>query len=144
MTCSHVPPTRKSIFLIVVLKPRGPHQFVTCCGSVHACHTSSRGAWRTRVMTISRSEALSTDVFMGGVGEIKRVLPDSTNGRAPGRQVSRQAVKILLIGRENEWPDLLALGRVIEDHPPCELGLVAPRDEGHHQRKIVGRLEMAQ
>src|SRR5260221_8211291 len=55
MTCFHMPPTRKSIVSVVVLKPRGPHQFTTCLGLVIASHTSSRGASKTREMTISRS-----------------------------------------------------------------------------------------
>src|SRR5258708_30391441 len=63
MTCSQTPPMRKSIFLIVVLKPRGPHQRTTCCGSVHACHTSSRGASTTREITISRSEVPGLGLF---------------------------------------------------------------------------------
>src|SRR4030065_2733632 len=55
MTCFHTPPTLNSIFSMVVEKPFGPHQFTTCLGLVHASHTSSRGASKVRVMTISRS-----------------------------------------------------------------------------------------
>src|ERR1700734_745193 len=62
MTCCQTPPTRKSISSIVVVKPRGPHQFTTCFGLVIASQTSSRGALKSRVMTISRSA-----VSLGGL-----------------------------------------------------------------------------
>src|SRR5271154_66068 len=67
MTCFHTPPTRKSIFSIVVVKPRGPHQFTTCLGFVIASQTSSRGASNSRVMTISRSAVFSVGLFFGAV-----------------------------------------------------------------------------
>src|ERR1700722_11101538 len=67
MTCFHTPPTRKSIFSIVVVKPRGPHQFTTCLGLVIASQTSSRGALKSRVMRISRSAVFSAGLFFGAV-----------------------------------------------------------------------------
>src|SRR5260221_4140293 len=63
MTCFQTPPGLTSIFSIVVVKPRGPHQCTTCRGSVIACQTSSRVASKTRVMTISRS-AVSSMVLL--------------------------------------------------------------------------------
>jgi len=58
MISRHSPPGRTSITSIVVVKPRGPHQFTTCFALVHASHTSSRGASNTR--NITQSPSLST------------------------------------------------------------------------------------
>src|SRR5271156_6341637 len=40
---------------MVVVKPFGPHHFSTCCGSVQALNTISRGASKIRVNISSRS-----------------------------------------------------------------------------------------
>src|ERR1051326_3429725 len=53
MTKRQAPPGRTSISCSVFVKPFGPHQCTTCCGSVHIRHTSSRGASNTRVAVIS-------------------------------------------------------------------------------------------
>src|SRR3989304_5654502 len=53
----YLPPTRKSIVQDGAVKPFGPHQRATWSGSVHAFHTSSRGASKTRVMASSVSFA---------------------------------------------------------------------------------------
>src|SRR5580698_8898267 len=52
------PPTRKSILQTGAVKPFGPHHCITYFGSVHAFQTSSRGASKTRVITI-RSVSLT-------------------------------------------------------------------------------------
>src|SRR5437763_125219 len=49
---------------MVVEKPFGPHQFTTCPGLVIASHTSSRGASKVRVMTISRSAVPAASLFL--------------------------------------------------------------------------------
>src|SRR5712675_3090757 len=64
MVCRQRPPGRTSISWIVVVKPLGPHHCTTCLGSAHASQTSSRGASKTRVITISRSEVFSTGLFL--------------------------------------------------------------------------------
>src|SRR5579859_844804 len=46
------PPTRKSIWQTVAVKPFGPHHCITYYGSVHAFQTNSRGASKTLVTTI--------------------------------------------------------------------------------------------
>src|SRR3974390_3639017 len=46
------PPTRKSIWQTLAVKPFGPHHCITYFGSVHAFQTSSRGASKTLVTTI--------------------------------------------------------------------------------------------
>src|SRR6201997_437659 len=46
------PPTRKSIWQTVAMKPFGPHHCITYFGSVHAFQTISRGASKTFVITI--------------------------------------------------------------------------------------------
>src|SRR3990172_915993 len=49
----YFPPTRTSIWPTGQVKSLGPHHFLKRSGSVHACHTRSRGASNTRVMTRS-------------------------------------------------------------------------------------------
>ena len=50
---------QRGLFAVVV-NPFGPHHWTTCRGSVHRSKTSSRGASKTRVATISRwSRALA-------------------------------------------------------------------------------------
>src|SRR3989475_10956454 len=46
-----------SIFATGAVKVLGPHQRLRRCGSVHAFHTSARGASKTRTITSSRSPA---------------------------------------------------------------------------------------
>src|SRR3984957_3821284 len=46
------PPTRKSIWETVAVKPFGPHHCIMYFGSVHAFQTNSRGASKTLVTTI--------------------------------------------------------------------------------------------
>src|SRR5690349_17520357 len=55
MTWCHSPPTRKSSFSSVLVKPFGPHQCTTWSGLLIASHTNSRGASIKREMMISRS-----------------------------------------------------------------------------------------
>src|SRR5712664_339348 len=55
MTKRQTPPGFTSILWVVLVKPFGPHHSPMCSGSVHAFHTSSRGASKTRVPRISRS-----------------------------------------------------------------------------------------
>src|SRR6202034_1083640 len=52
------PPTGKSILSTGEVKPFGPHHCMMYFGSVHAFQTSSRGASKTRVITI-RSVSLT-------------------------------------------------------------------------------------
>src|ERR1700752_5163588 len=54
------PPTRKSIWQTVAVKPFGPHHCITYLGSVHAFQTNSRGASKTLVKTI---RSISFDVL---------------------------------------------------------------------------------
>src|SRR5512132_2307452 len=55
MTKRHAPPGRKSNSWKVLVKPSGPHQRASTCGSLNARKTRSRGASNTRLDTISRS-----------------------------------------------------------------------------------------
>src|SRR5215218_10170112 len=55
MTNRHTPPGFTSIAKLLVTNPLGPHHCVRCFGSVQTSNTSSRGALRIRVATISRS-----------------------------------------------------------------------------------------
>src|SRR5256885_11683163 len=64
MTKRHTPPGRKSYALVVVEKPSGPHHCARCLGSVHAVHTSSRGASSTRVAMIDRGSCLRSRLFL--------------------------------------------------------------------------------
>src|ERR1017187_3183298 len=64
MTRRQVPPALTSISWIVLVKPFGPHHCARCAGSVHALHTSSRGAAKARVETISRSDESAAGSFL--------------------------------------------------------------------------------
>src|SRR5260370_34235208 len=59
----YLPPTRRSILQAGAVKRSGPHQRLRCSQFVHAFHTSSRGASKTRVMTISRSWVSVSGIF---------------------------------------------------------------------------------
>src|SRR5579872_2012978 len=60
------PPTRKSIWQTVAVKPFGPHHCITYFGSVHAFQTNSRGASKTLVTTI-RSGSLTVFFAISGL-----------------------------------------------------------------------------
>src|SRR3954462_11728173 len=57
-TKRQAPPGRKSIWHTGSVHPLGPNQCGTCSGLVKASQTSLRGASKTRVMTISRSDGV--------------------------------------------------------------------------------------
>ena len=58
--------------MLGMVNPCGPHQIFRCSGSVHALKTRSRGAAKTRVLTISRSELdQAFDILDGCIGEIE-------------------------------------------------------------------------
>src|SRR5437899_12702224 len=59
-TIRHAPPGRKSISQLTVSYFLGPHQRDMCSHEVCASNTRSRGASKTRVMTISRSDGVVT------------------------------------------------------------------------------------
>src|SRR6266700_239985 len=59
------PPTRKSIWQTVAVKPFGPHHCITYFGSVHAFQTNSRGASKILVTTI-RSISLAVFFVISG------------------------------------------------------------------------------
>src|SRR5580693_6243120 len=60
------PPTRKSIWQTVAVKPFGPHHCITYFGSVHAFQTNSRGASKILVITI-RSISLAVFFVISGL-----------------------------------------------------------------------------
>src|ERR1700690_2434478 len=53
MTMRKPDPTRTSSSGTELVKPRGPNHCAIILGSVHACHTSARGASNTREMMTS-------------------------------------------------------------------------------------------
>jgi len=59
-TIRHAPPGRKSTSQLATSCFLGPHQFDRCSHEVWASNTRSRGASKTRVMTISRSDGVVT------------------------------------------------------------------------------------
>src|SRR5437867_3692922 len=59
-TIRHLPPGRKSISQLANSYFLGPHQFDMCSHELCASNTRSRGASKTRVMTISRSDGVVT------------------------------------------------------------------------------------
>src|SRR6266446_216889 len=63
ITKRYAPPVRKSISQPGSVNPCGPHHCTICSCSVHALHTSSRGASKTRVRIISPACLPSTKFF---------------------------------------------------------------------------------
>src|SRR5260221_9539280 len=61
------PPVRTSHSCVFVVKPFGPNHFVRCSSFVHAAKTSSRGAWKTRDSTISRSSDQGTSSLLATI-----------------------------------------------------------------------------
>src|SRR5580658_6677766 len=55
MTMRQSPPTRTSSSQTGFVKSSGPHHCASCSGFVHASNTTSAGASKSRLMTISRS-----------------------------------------------------------------------------------------
>src|SRR6266498_1002478 len=59
-TIRHAPPGRKSISQLAISYLLGPHHCDMCSQEVCASNTRSRGASKTRVMTISQSDGVVT------------------------------------------------------------------------------------
>src|SRR5712691_9434646 len=76
-TIRHAPPGRKSISQLTVSYFLGPHQCDMCSHEVCASNTRSRGASKTRVMTISRSEGVVTVSWLLPLPPIARLLSSS-------------------------------------------------------------------
>src|SRR6476619_6338370 len=113
---SNVPPGRTSMVTVDtgVVNPRGPNQRETCSGSVHAVHTSWRGASKTRVIVNSRP--------MGGMSVIAPLLD--------GAQVIVEPVEAAL----EELPVALQPAGGVLERTPAQtgrppLGGAAARDE---------------
>src|SRR5438874_6883831 len=101
----HTPPGRTSISWIVFRKPFGPHQWATCLGSVHIRQTSSRGASKTRVATISFCAAFATAMFLlllFFLFELAQVLVQAVEARFPEFAVVPDPVGDLLERRRLE------------------------------------------
>src|SRR6266436_2463034 len=69
---------------MVFVKPIGPHHCATCLGSVHALNTSSRGASKTRVRTISRSAVLFATRLLAFMLLILSTQLQGKRSRSPG------------------------------------------------------------
>src|ERR687892_1622611 len=75
-TTRHEPPGRKSMSQSTTSYFRGPHQFFMCSHELCASNTRSRGASKTRVMTISRSDGVVTSSLLP-LPPIVLLLPSS-------------------------------------------------------------------
>src|SRR6187455_1130030 len=98
MTKRHTPPGRMSNALVVVVKPSGPHHCDRCLGSVHAVHTSSRGASNSRMPTIARGSLSRSTLFLAATLALLGLLRILAFGRL-GLQLAEivlQAVEPLL------------------------------------------------
>src|SRR5215218_2883039 len=123
------PPGRKSISHSTTSWFRGPHQCDTCSHELCASNTSSRGASKTRVMTIFRSGVASVCLYLP-CPPIALLLPVAWFSSLELVQVLVQPVVSLL--PETAVPvgplgDLLQRGHPEPRGPP--LPLPAPRDE---------------
>src|SRR5271169_4267509 len=64
MTKRQTPPARNSNWLVVVVKPSGPHHAARCAGSLKAENASARGASIMRVPTIDRGSRSRSMLFL--------------------------------------------------------------------------------
>src|SRR2546428_9412221 len=105
MKYRRAPPARKSVWKTVVVKPRGPHQRLTCSGSVQAFQTRSCGASKMRVMTtlpFAAGPLPFVVVFVGTVtppklsSPVERSLPVASFSSSVFLQVFGQSVEAVL------------------------------------------------
>src|SRR6266542_3634041 len=125
-TIRHAPPGRKSISQLAISYFLGPHQRDMCSHELCASNTRSRGASKTRVMTISWSDGVVTvsallalppiALLLSSTLELVQVLVQPVVALLP-----EAAVPLGPVGDLLEWPSLEPGG------PP--LPLPAPRDE---------------
>src|SRR6266511_3782440 len=125
-TIRHAPPGRKSISQLAISYFLGPHQCDMCSHEECASNTRSRGASKTRVMTISRSDGVVMVSFLLPLPPIALLLSSSL-----------ELVQVLVkpvVGLFPEPPvplgplgNLLERSRLQAGRPP--LPLPAPRDE---------------
>src|SRR5918992_4173826 len=94
----NVPPGLTSIVTVSsgVLQPCGPHHCTSCSGSVHALHTSSRGASYTRLISISCAVAVS--VIPVSLLHFVEVIAEAVEAALPKPAVAGQPVGGLLEG----------------------------------------------
>src|SRR5256885_7711226 len=112
------PPGLPSIEWMVVEKPFGPHHDAMCAGSVQAWNTISRGASKTRVITISAASlaALLADILLLLLFEFLQTFVQPVEALLP-----RPPVMIHPVGNFFQWRRLQPAG------PP--LRLPAPRNQ---------------
>src|SRR5215467_12509189 len=105
MTKRHTPPGRKSNAQVVVENPIGPHQRARCWGAVHAAHTSSRGAAKTRLVMSDRWSGFSSRSFLSSTLvflrlELTQILLEPVETLHPQSAVALEPVVHLL---ESPW-----------------------------------------
>src|ERR671919_866261 len=121
----HFPPGRKSSSQLATSYFLGPHHLDRCSHEVCASNTRSRGASKTRVMTISRSDGVATvsllplppiALLLSSVLELLQVLVQPVVALLPEAAVPFGPVR-----------DLPERPRLQPGRPP--LPLTAPGDE---------------
>src|SRR6266852_9842886 len=127
MTKRQTPPGFTSILWVVVVKPFGPHHCPMCSGSVHAFHTSSRGASNTRVPRISRSPTSAAFLLSAAmlrllgdqVGEALEsfapALVLAEAGHARRRGLPHGQLRLAALVGERHGGDELVAGEVVQD-----------------------------
>src|SRR4051794_7634769 len=81
------PPGRASHSHTGLVKPRGPHHWATCAGSVHACHTSARGALKVRTIFTSRSKAITQSFSSCSLLPLREELREAVDHPVPAGAV---------------------------------------------------------
>src|SRR6201994_4653739 len=81
------PPGRGFHSVTELVKPRGPHHFATCAGSVQACQTSARGALKVRAIFTSRSRAIAQVLFVVVLLALREELREAVDHPVPARAV---------------------------------------------------------
>src|SRR5579859_2186354 len=121
MSMRMAPPARASSSHRGLVKPRGPHHFATCLGSVHALKTRSRGASKTRVNSTSRGAESVTGLLAAAMFFLLRLKFAKIVIKAVKAFVPESAVMLDPVGHALERLGPQAAG------PP--LGVAAPGNQ---------------
>src|SRR5215204_325766 len=128
-----------------VLQPCGPHHRASCSGSVHAFHTTSRGASNTRVTVTSR--ALTASGISRSLLDLAQVVAETIEGALPEAAIAGEPV-----GGRLEGVALQPRRSQLRAAPPCDqagalehLQMLGDRlhGDGERLRQLVhGRLAL--
>src|SRR5262249_47219806 len=130
MRTSRAPPTRSCQVTTSTEAPFGPYQLLNSSGSIHICHTTSRGASNCRSRTTASSVRVASlirsgpstigSVFDAVVHAVEPLLPDASGVCRPGRDLAQRrrvqrAGSVLRPMTANDQPGMLEDLDVLRD-----------------------------